>query len=61
MPEGIFNGSGGENNIDSLFALDIAINDNFYMDKCLADNPPAGPLHVKATAFHEEDGTDVTP
>lgn len=63
VPEGNFNGSGGENTIGTLFAQNIAVNGNtdFYMDKCFADNPPGGLLDVKATAFHEEDGTDVTP
>lgn len=63
VPDGDFSGAGGENTIGTLFSQNITVNGNtdFYMDKCFASNPPGGLLDVKATGFHEEDGTDVTP
>lgn len=60
VPDGTLTGHGGRNTIGTVYAktVDLGGNIDFYMDECMAANPPGATVEVEITNWREDDGKD---
>jgi hypothetical protein len=60
VPDGTLTGQGGRNTIGTVYAktVDLGGNIDFYMDECMAANPPGATVSVEITNWREADGKD---